>query len=167
MLWPHNINWEVICSLLFSGRNCVKLMLSSLIFGRIAIETIWAWSCFIEVAVSSKIQALRRSRSSSSLPHVHPYPWGAIQNVTTCVLIWIDGKSVHRQCLIKYKGYRRKLMCLGYFVERLVTSSEKVCSFLLSVPHKQGMPISESYYTFGSIVSRPSLIYIYYEARAI
>lgn len=83
-----------------------------------AIETIWARSShFIEVVVPFRFQALSRSLSSSFLPHVHPYSWGAID--------LIGGKSMHRQCLNKSKGYRKKLVCLGYFVGRLVTSAKR------------------------------------------
>lgn len=127
-----------------------------------AIETIWALNCyFIEVAVL-------RSRLCIEVSVIVPSSSTAIflrghsKSYTTSVLIWIDGGFKHRQYLNKCKGYRRKLMCLGYFLGRLVTSLEKIQAFLLPVPHKREMLISE-YYTSGIIIFSPSLIYIYYE----
>lgn len=51
---------------------------------------------------------------------MHPYPWEAIQNVNLRTDLDLWEARVH--CFNKSKGYRRKLACLGYFVERLVTS---------------------------------------------
>lgn len=117
--WPHNVSWAIFCSNFWKRLWKIDVTFKCLV--EFAIETIWPWSSpFIEVAVPSRVHALSKRLKVPCLmcTHIPERPF----RMLTFVLIWLYGKPMHRHCFNKSKGYRRKLACLGYFVERLVTS---------------------------------------------
>lgn len=111
--WPYNVNWEVFCSV-FWQRWCKIGVIFFKCLVKFATKIIRVWSFhFIEVVISSR-WVLSRSPSSSSLC-VHPCPWGAIQNNTTSVLIWVDAMSMCN-AWINLRDIKE-----SWSVERLVT----------------------------------------------
>lgn len=62
--WPHKITWEVFLSLLFSGRNCVDVVLFAILKGLIEFtsKTIWARKILLGEIFHWKFNLVNRYR---------------------------------------------------------------------------------------------------------